>query len=186
MSAAGHNALACATLLYENNRADGEAGVRASVGAQSELRVGPLLVRAPLFPMGMRGVRAGHREARRALDIDPLSAYVSMILAACFCYSRPTGRGDRDGPPGRSTGPRVIRGALGTRRLAGNGWTIRRGGLHARGCRRNVGAPHARPHLPGRSLRTVGEAGGGERAASRTDGQRLARLCPGCVPCPYG
>ena len=60
-SAVGHTALACATLVYENNRADGETGVRARVGAESELRAGPRLVRALLFAVGVWGVRAGYR-----------------------------------------------------------------------------------------------------------------------------
>ena len=70
--------------------------------------------------------------------------------------------------------------------LAGHGGTIRRGRVHARGRRWDVGAPLARPHQHGGSLRAVGQAVGGGRAASRIDGPRDASLCSADVPCPYG
>ena len=55
-----HRAGVCDLAVREQPR-DGEAGVRARVGAQSELRHGPQLVRALLFAVGLRGLRAGHR-----------------------------------------------------------------------------------------------------------------------------
>ena len=158
-SAAGHTALACATLLYENNRAMAKQEFERALELSPSYVMGRCWY-ALFYLQWARGeFEQGIAEARRALDSDPLSAYVTMILGMLSVHSRPAGRGDRDGPPGRSTGPRVVRGALGARCLAGNGWTIRRGGLHARGCRRDVGAPLARPHQPGGSLRAVGEAG---------------------------
>ena len=100
----------------------------------------------------------GIAEARRALDSDPLSAYVTMILGVCLFTA---GRLDEAIDTCRRAiqlDPEsfVARWALGV--ALGTGWTIRRGGLHARGCRRDVGAPLARPHRPGWSLRAVGES----------------------------
>ena len=59
-SARPHRAGVCDLAVREQSR-DGEAGVRASAGAQPELPAGSLLVRDLLFAMGLRGVRAGHR-----------------------------------------------------------------------------------------------------------------------------
>ena len=185
-SAAGHTALACAALLYENNRTMARREFERALELSPSYALGRCWYALFYFQWACGEFEQGIAEARRALDSDPLSAYLIDDPRMLSLHSRPPGRGDRDGPPGRSTGPRVVRGALDARCLAGNGWTIRRGGLHARGCRRDVGAPLARPHQPGGSLRAVGEAGGGERAASRTDGPRLASLCPGGAPCPHG
>ena len=185
-SAAGHTALACATLLYENNRAMAKQEFERALELSPSYGMGRCWYANFYLQLGPRGLRAGHRRSpprarqRSAVRVrhdDPRGLSV---------HSRPAGRGDRHVPAGHSTGPRVVRGALGARHSARNGWTIRRGGLHARGCRRDVGAPLARPHRPGWSLRAGGEAGGGARPASRTDGPRLARLCLGFAPCPHG
>ena len=185
-SAVGHTALACASLAVREQPRDGEAGVRASVGAQSELRDGPLLVRELLSQLGPRGLRAGHRRSpprarqRSAVRVrhdDPRGLSV---------HRRPAGRGDRHVPPGHSTGPRVVRVALGARHRARNGWTIRqrrspRSKLPQR-CRDATRSPS--PVWLESSGR--GEAGGGARPASRTDGPRLARLCLAFAPCAHG
>ena len=84
-SAAGHNALACATLLYENDRA------KAGKEFERALELSPGYVMARCwyalfyFQWACGDFEQGIAEARRALDIDPLSAYVSMTLAACLC-----------------------------------------------------------------------------------------------------
>ena len=84
-SAAGHSALACATLLYENNRA------KARLEFERALHFGPnyILGRCwyALFYLqwACGEFERGIAEARRALDVDPLSSYLSMILACCFC-----------------------------------------------------------------------------------------------------
>jgi TolB-like protein/Tfp pilus assembly protein PilF/predicted Ser/Thr protein kinase len=83
-SAAGHNALACATLLYENNRA------MAKQEFERALELSPSYVLgcwyALFYLQWARGeFELGISEARRALDIDPLSAYVAMTLGACLC-----------------------------------------------------------------------------------------------------
>jgi TolB-like protein/Flp pilus assembly protein TadD/predicted Ser/Thr protein kinase len=84
-SAAGHTALACATLLYENN----PTMARQEFERALELSPGYALGRcwyALLYFQWARGeFEQGIAEARRALDIDPLSAYVTMILAGCLC-----------------------------------------------------------------------------------------------------
>jgi serine/threonine protein kinase/Tfp pilus assembly protein PilF len=84
-SAAGHSALACATLLYENNR------TRARQEFERALELSPSYVLgrcwyACFYCQWARGeFEQGIAEARRALDIDPLSSYLSMILACCLC-----------------------------------------------------------------------------------------------------
>jgi tetratricopeptide (TPR) repeat protein len=84
-SAAGHTALACATLLYENNRA--KAGREFEVAL--ELRPGYALGRCwyALFYLqwACGELDLGIAEARRALEIDPLSSYLSMIFACALC-----------------------------------------------------------------------------------------------------
>jgi tetratricopeptide (TPR) repeat protein len=85
MSAAGHTALAVATLLFENNRdMAGREFERAL-----ELRPSYVLGRswyALFYLQWARGdLEQGIAEARRALDGDPLSAYIMMLLACCLC-----------------------------------------------------------------------------------------------------
>jgi Tfp pilus assembly protein PilF len=84
-SAAGHNALACATLLFKNNH----SVARQEFERALELNPNYVLARcwyALLYFQWARGeFEQGIAEARRALDIDPLSAYVAMNLAACLC-----------------------------------------------------------------------------------------------------
>jgi serine/threonine-protein kinase len=84
-SAAGHNALACATLLYENDRTG------AGKEFERALELSPSYVMARCwyallyFQWACGKFEQGIAEARRALDIDPLSSYVTMTLAACLC-----------------------------------------------------------------------------------------------------
>ncbi len=84
-SAAGHNALACATLLYENDR------TRAGKEFERALELSPSYVMARCwyallyFQWACGKFEQGIAEARRALDIDPLSSYATMTLAACLC-----------------------------------------------------------------------------------------------------
>jgi tetratricopeptide (TPR) repeat protein len=84
-SAAGHCALANATLLYENNRA--RAGQEFERGL--ELNPNYALGRswyALFYLQWARGeLERGIAEARRALDTDPQSSYLSMILCCCYC-----------------------------------------------------------------------------------------------------
>ena len=84
-SAAGHAALAVATLLYENNRA------MAKQEFERVLELSPSYVLgrswyATFYLQWARGeLEQGIAEARRALDSDPLSSYLSMLLACCLC-----------------------------------------------------------------------------------------------------
>ena len=84
-SAAGHNALACVTLLFQNN------GARAGAEFERALELNPNYVMARcwhslLFLQWAAGkYELGIAEARRALDLDPLSSYVAHTLAACLC-----------------------------------------------------------------------------------------------------
>jgi tetratricopeptide (TPR) repeat protein len=84
-SAAGHTALAVATLLYENNRIQAKQEFERAL----ELRPSYVLGRswyALFYLQWARGkFEHGIAEARRALDGDPLSSYLSMILACALC-----------------------------------------------------------------------------------------------------
>jgi eukaryotic-like serine/threonine-protein kinase len=84
-SAAGHTALACATLLYENNRAMAKREFERAL----ELRPSYVLGRSwyALFYLqwACGEFEQGIAEARRALDLDPLSAYVTFLLGVCLC-----------------------------------------------------------------------------------------------------
>jgi len=84
-SAAGHSALATATLLYENDRARaGDAFERAL-----ELNPGYVLGRcwyALFYLQWARGrIDEGVAEARRAVDLDPMNSYPAMILGCGYC-----------------------------------------------------------------------------------------------------
>ena len=83
-SAAGHTALACATLMHENNRA--MAGREFERALQ--LRPSYVLGRswyALFYLQWARGeFEQGIAEARRALDMDPLSAYATFLLGLCL------------------------------------------------------------------------------------------------------
>jgi serine/threonine-protein kinase len=83
-SAAGHTALACATLLYENNRAMAKQEFERAL----ELSPSYVLGRCwyALFYLQWTGgeFEQALAEARRALESDPLSAFVTMIVAACL------------------------------------------------------------------------------------------------------
>jgi serine/threonine-protein kinase len=85
MSAAGHTALACATLLFENNRDRAKREFERAL----ELRPSYVLGRswyALFYLQWARGkFEQGIAEARRALDIDPLSAYATFLLGLCLC-----------------------------------------------------------------------------------------------------
>jgi tetratricopeptide (TPR) repeat protein len=83
-SAAAHTALACATLLFENNRE------LAGKEFERALQLNPQYVQgrswyALFYLQWARGdFERGVAEARRTLESDPLSAYASMILTACL------------------------------------------------------------------------------------------------------
>jgi tetratricopeptide (TPR) repeat protein len=84
-SAAGHSALANATLLYENDRA------RAGEEFERALELNPSYALgrcwyALFYLQWARGeIEQGVTEARRALDLDPMNSYLAMILGCCYC-----------------------------------------------------------------------------------------------------
>jgi serine/threonine protein kinase/tetratricopeptide (TPR) repeat protein len=83
-SAAGHTALAVATLLFENNRERAQREFERAL----DLRPSYVLGRswyAVFYLQWARGEFAqGIAEARRALDDDPLSSYLLMLLACAL------------------------------------------------------------------------------------------------------
>ena len=84
-SAAGHTALACATLLYENNRTMAKQEFERALELSPSYVLGRCWY-ALFYLQWARGeFEQGIAEARRALDGDPLSAYVTMLLACCLC-----------------------------------------------------------------------------------------------------
>ena len=84
-SAAGHTALACATLLFENNRTMAKQEFERAL----ELRPSYVLGRswyALFYLQWARGeFEQGIAEARRAVEGDPLSAYATFLLGLCLC-----------------------------------------------------------------------------------------------------
>ena len=83
-SAAGHTALACATLLYENNRAMAKQEFERALELNPSYGMGRCWY-ANFYLNWARGeFEQGIAEARRALDSDPLSAYVTMNLGVCL------------------------------------------------------------------------------------------------------
>jgi len=84
-SAAGHSALACATLLYENNRARAGQEFERALELNPQYALGRGWYSLFYLQWARGEFEQGIAEARRALDTDPLSSYLSMILACCFC-----------------------------------------------------------------------------------------------------
>jgi eukaryotic-like serine/threonine-protein kinase len=79
-SAVCHTAFACASLLYENNRAIANQAFERALELSPSYAMGRCYY-AHLYLNCARGdFEHGIAEARRALDSDPLSAYVTMIL----------------------------------------------------------------------------------------------------------
>ena len=84
-SAVGHTALACATLVYENNRAMAKQEFERALELNPHYAQGRGWYALFYLQWACGEFERGIVEARRALDIDPLSAYVTMILATCLC-----------------------------------------------------------------------------------------------------
>jgi serine/threonine-protein kinase len=83
-SAQGHTALACATLVFENNRARAAEEFERAITLNPQYSLGRVWY--ALFDcVWARGdFERGIAEARRALNSDPLSAYVMTNLGICL------------------------------------------------------------------------------------------------------
>ena len=79
-SAVGHTALAVATLLYENNRAMAKQEFERALELSPSYAMGRSWYALYYLHWARGDFEQGIAEARRALDSDPLSAYVMMIL----------------------------------------------------------------------------------------------------------
>ncbi len=84
MSAAGHTALACATLLYGNNRAIAKQEFERALELNPSYGMGRCWYALFYFQWACGEFERGIAEARRALESDPLSAYAMMSLGACL------------------------------------------------------------------------------------------------------
>jgi eukaryotic-like serine/threonine-protein kinase len=83
-SAAGHTSLACATLLYENNRAMAKQEFERALELSPTYGMGRCWYGNFYLSWARGDFEQGIAEARRALDSDPLSAYVTMTLGVCL------------------------------------------------------------------------------------------------------
>jgi adenylate cyclase len=79
-SATGHTALACATLVYENNRAMAEREFERALELSPSFGMGRCWYANFYLNWACGDFERGIAEARRALDSDPLSAYITMTL----------------------------------------------------------------------------------------------------------
>jgi TolB-like protein/Flp pilus assembly protein TadD len=84
-SAAGHTALACATLLYENNRTRAKQEFERALELRPSYVLGRSWYAVFYLQWACGELEQGIAEARRALDSDPLSAYAMMLLTCCLC-----------------------------------------------------------------------------------------------------
>ena len=75
-----HTALACATLLYENNRVTAKQEFERALELNPSYAMGRCWYAHFYFNWACGDFEHGIAEARRALDSDPLSAYVTMNL----------------------------------------------------------------------------------------------------------
>ena len=84
-SAACHTSLACATLVYENNLAMAKQEFERALELNPSYVMGRCWYALFYLQWACGEYEQGIAESRRALDIDPLSSYAAMTLAACLC-----------------------------------------------------------------------------------------------------
>ena len=82
-SAAGHTALACATLLFENNRARAKEEFERALNLSPSYGLGRCWYANFYLNWACGEYDHAIFEARRALESDPLSAYITMNLGVC-------------------------------------------------------------------------------------------------------
>ncbi|HEY7187631.1 MAG TPA: protein kinase [Vicinamibacterales bacterium] len=83
-SAAGHTALAAATLLYENRRATAKREFERALALNPSNGVSRSWYALFYFQWARGEFESGVAENRRALESDPLSAYVMTNLGCCL------------------------------------------------------------------------------------------------------
>jgi tetratricopeptide (TPR) repeat protein len=83
-SAVGHTALACATLLFENNRGMAKQEFERALDLSPGYAMGRCWYATFYLNWACGDFEQAIAEARRALDSDPLSAYVTMSLGLCL------------------------------------------------------------------------------------------------------
>jgi tetratricopeptide (TPR) repeat protein len=83
-SAVAHTALACATLLFENNRAMAKQEFDRALDLSPGYAMGRCWYAQFYLDWACGDFEQAIAEARRALDSDPLSAYVTMNLGMCL------------------------------------------------------------------------------------------------------
>src|SRR6185436_9007135 len=79
-SAVAHTSLACATLLYQNNRAMAKQKFERALELNPSYAMGRCCYGFMYLNWACGNFEQGIAETRRALDSDPLSAYVTMTL----------------------------------------------------------------------------------------------------------
>ena len=84
-SAAGHTALACAALLYENDRARAGAEFGQALDLNPKYVMGRCWHALFYLQWGCGKHEEAIAESRHAVDLDPLASYVAMNLANCLC-----------------------------------------------------------------------------------------------------
>jgi TolB-like protein/Flp pilus assembly protein TadD len=83
-SAVGHTSLACATLLYENDRAAAKRWFERALELNPSHAMGRCWYGNFYLGCARGDFERAIPEVRRALDSDPLSAYVTMTLGFCL------------------------------------------------------------------------------------------------------
>jgi tetratricopeptide (TPR) repeat protein len=83
-SAAGHTALACATLLFENNRAMAKQEFERALGLSPGHGMSRCWYANFYLSWACGEYQQAITQARRALESDPFSAYITMNLGVCL------------------------------------------------------------------------------------------------------
>ena len=183
-SAPGHTALACAVLLYENDRAMARQEFERALELSPNYEMGRCWY-ANFYLNWARGdYGRAIAEARRALESDPLSVYATMNLGVCLFTA---GRLDQAIEACRwatQMDPELFVALLGSASHSDSPDDLKRRSPHSRLPQRCRGATRSPSPLwlecSGRET-----ACGGAGPASRTRRPGLARLCLGCAPGPH-
>ena len=84
-SAAGHSALANATLFYENNRTQAGQEFERALELSPDYHLGRCWYGLFYLQWARGEIERGITEARRAFDHDPMNSYLAMILGCGYC-----------------------------------------------------------------------------------------------------